>query len=80
VADVAINKPRTKIIGPPSLLNSPYIYRKYSITGICFGHQVVARALGGECAPNGGQWEVAITQVGLTDLGQRIFGVPSLVR
>ncbi len=80
MADVAITKPRTKIIGPSSLLNPPYIYRKYSITGICFGHQVVARALGGECVPNGGKWEAAITQVALTDLGQRIFGVPRFVR
>jgi GMP synthase-like glutamine amidotransferase len=49
-------------------------------TGICFGHQIVARALGGECVPNGGKWEVAITEVALTDLGQRIFGVPTIVR
>ncbi|KAI0247387.1 class I glutamine amidotransferase-like protein [Lactifluus subvellereus] len=48
------------------------------IIGICFGHQIVARALGGECVSNGGKWEVAITEVILTDLGQRIFGAPTL--
>jgi len=48
------------------------------IIGICFGHQIIARALGGECVSNGGKWEVAITEVVLTDLGQRIFGEPSL--
>lgn len=48
-------------------------------TGICFGHQVVARALGGECVSNS-KWEVAVTEVILTDLGHRIFGVPSIVR
>jgi len=52
----------------------PYI----KLIGICFGHQIIARALGGECVSNGGKWEVAITEVVLTDLGQRIFGVPSL--
>jgi hypothetical protein len=35
--------------------------------------------MGGECTPNGGRWEVGITKVALTDLGQRIFGVPTLV-
>ncbi|KAI0292590.1 class I glutamine amidotransferase-like protein [Russula brevipes] len=48
------------------------------IIGICFGHQIIARALGGECVSNGGKWEVAITEVALTDLGERIFGTPSL--
>ncbi|SRR6266702_2930454 len=46
--------------------------------GICFGHQIVARALGGKCVSNSGKWEVAITEVALTDLGQRIFGAQSL--
>ncbi|KAH9991945.1 class I glutamine amidotransferase-like protein [Russula compacta] len=48
------------------------------IIGICFGHQIIARALGGECVSNRGKWEVAITEVALTDLGQRIFDMPSL--
>ncbi|KAH9055119.1 class I glutamine amidotransferase-like protein [Lactarius deliciosus] len=48
------------------------------IIGICFGHQIVARALGGKCVSNSGKWEVAITEVTLTDLGQRIFGAQSL--
>ncbi|KAI9456748.1 class I glutamine amidotransferase-like protein [Russula earlei] len=60
VAEIAMSRPRIKIIG------------------ICFGHQIVARALGGECISNGGKWEVATTEVNFTDLGQRIFGAPSL--
>ncbi|KJA16154.1 hypothetical protein HYPSUDRAFT_47688 [Hypholoma sublateritium FD-334 SS-4] len=43
------------------------------IVGICFGHQILARALGGACVPNDG-WEVGPTRVQLTPLGARVFG------
>ncbi|KAI0777649.1 class I glutamine amidotransferase-like protein [Trametes elegans] len=48
------------------------------ILGICFGHQIVARALGGECVPNGGRWEIGVTEIELTDLGRKLFGVEKL--
>ncbi|TEB29686.1 class I glutamine amidotransferase-like protein [Coprinellus micaceus] len=48
------------------------------LIGICFGHQIIARALGGSCVPNGGRWEIGPTPVALTELGQRVFGVESL--
>ncbi|KAH9975239.1 class I glutamine amidotransferase-like protein [Lactifluus volemus] len=51
---------------------------RIKIIGICFGHQIIARAFGGECVSNNGTWEVAITEVSLTDLGQRIFGAPTI--
>ncbi|KAI0826643.1 class I glutamine amidotransferase-like protein [Trametes gibbosa] len=51
----------------------PYI----RILGICFGHQIVARALGGECVPNG-QWEIGVTKIELTAVGEKLFGVPTL--
>ena len=56
----------------------PYGSHTGTHTGICFGHQIVAQALGGECVPNGGKWEAAITKVMLTDLGRRIFGTQSV--
>ncbi|KAJ7740929.1 class I glutamine amidotransferase-like protein [Mycena maculata] len=49
--------------------------KKIKIVGICFGHQIIARALGGKCVANGGKWEVGITQVGLTELGKKVFGI-----
>jgi len=51
---------------------------RIKIIGICFGHQIVGRALGGEVVPNNGVWEVGPTPIDLTDLGRRLFGVESL--
>ncbi|KAH9950737.1 class I glutamine amidotransferase-like protein [Amylocystis lapponica] len=48
------------------------------LIGICFGHQIIGRALGGDCVPNEGRWEVGVTEVELTPLGQDLFGVPTL--
>ncbi|TFK47377.1 class I glutamine amidotransferase-like protein [Heliocybe sulcata] len=44
------------------------------IIGSCFGHQIVSIAMGAECVPNGGRWEVGITEVQLTDLGRKLLG------
>ena len=56
-----------------------YSNRAFGFTGICFGHQIVARALGGECVPNGGNWEVGLTKIDLTETGKKLFGVSELV-
>jgi len=53
--------------------NKPHV----KIIGICFGHQIVAEALGGSCVPNN-QWEVGPTPLELTQLGKEIFGVDEL--
>ncbi|KDQ10636.1 hypothetical protein BOTBODRAFT_190300 [Botryobasidium botryosum FD-172 SS1] len=41
--------------------------------GVCFGHQIVARALGGECVGNERGWELGVTDVALTEIGKTIF-------
>ncbi|KDQ51913.1 hypothetical protein JAAARDRAFT_40738 [Jaapia argillacea MUCL 33604] len=45
------------------------------LIGICFGHQIIARALSGTCVPNSGRWEVGPTSVDLSDVGREVFGV-----
>jgi len=54
--------------------NKPHI----KLIGICFGHQIIARAMGGECVPNDGKWEVGVTELDLTDVGKQLFGVAKL--
>lgn len=51
----------------------------YPNPGICFGHQIVARALGGSCVPNDGRWEIGPCEIDMTDLGKQIFGLDVLV-
>jgi hypothetical protein len=78
VADLAVRKPHVKIFG--ACLYSPLASLPNSLpnAGICFGHQIIARALGGECV-FGGKWEVGATTVHHTDIGRQIFGTPTLV-
>jgi GMP synthase-like glutamine amidotransferase len=51
--------------------------------GICFGHQVLSRALGGKCEPNihygARQWETGVYELELTPIGKELFGTDHLV-
>lgn len=49
------------------------------VIGVCFGHQIVARALGAQVARSPRGWELAITEMNLTDEGQRVFEAKTLV-
>lgn len=53
--------------------------RRVRIIGVCFGHQILARALGVKVARGDGGWEISVTAVDLTKRGQEIFGKTSLV-
>jgi GMP synthase-like glutamine amidotransferase len=48
------------------------------IIGVCFGHQIVARAMGVEVGRNADGWEAAVNDVQLTDKGKDVFGVEKL--
>ncbi|THH07008.1 hypothetical protein EW145_g3685 [Phellinidium pouzarii] len=59
--------------------DKPWINKLPSTEGICFGHQIIARAFGGECVPNNGRWEVGTTDIDLTDIGKEVFGTDKLI-
>ncbi|OAX43403.1 class I glutamine amidotransferase-like protein [Rhizopogon vinicolor AM-OR11-026] len=46
------------------------------IFGICFGHQIIALAMGGTCVRNT-RFEVSATKLQLTELGKKVYGVDS---
>ncbi|CCU81451.1 unnamed protein product [Blumeria hordei] len=50
--------------------------RRVRIIGICFGHQIIGRALGGDAIVGRGDngWETSVTPLQLTSRGQEIFG------
>jgi GMP synthase-like glutamine amidotransferase len=48
------------------------------IVGVCFGHQIVARALGVEVGRNADGWEAAVNDIQLTAKGKEVFGVEKL--
>lgn len=50
------------------------------VVGVCFGHQIVGRAEGAKCGRSNKGWEVAVTEVDLTDKGKEIFGLDKMVR
>ena len=49
------------------------------IIGVCFGHQIVGRAMGVKVGKNPDGWEVAVHRVHLTPKGKEIFQKDSLV-
>jgi hypothetical protein len=44
------------------------------VIGVCFGHQIIARCLGGTVARNPLGWEISVSKVSLTEHGQKLFG------
>lgn len=42
------------------------------MSGVCFGHQILARMLGGELEA-GKEWELSLTKLELTDDGKKLF-------
>ncbi|GAP87845.1 putative glutamine amidotransferase class-I [Rosellinia necatrix] len=48
------------------------------VIGVCFGHQIAARALGAQVTPSSRGWELSVTELELTNEGKRVFGTESL--
>ncbi|KAF5687345.1 anthranilate synthase component II [Fusarium denticulatum] len=56
-----------------------YTTTEKPIVGICFGHQIIGRALGANVAVSPGGWEVCVDRINLNETGQKLLGVSSLV-
>jgi GMP synthase-like glutamine amidotransferase len=57
-----------------------YTTTKKPIVGICFGHQIIGRALGANVGLSPGGWEICVDRINLNETGQKLLGVSSLVR
>jgi len=53
--------------------------RRVRIIGVCFGQQIIGRAMGAKVARSDRGWEVSVTAMDLTKKGQEIFGKTALV-
>lgn len=53
--------------------------RRVRTIGVCFGHQIVGRALGAKVDRSDKGWETSVTAIDLTKKGQEIFGKTALV-
>jgi hypothetical protein len=50
------------------------------VIGVCFGHQIIGRALGAELGRNTRGWEISVVEHELTEEGRKVFGLEKLVR
>ncbi|KAJ5893635.1 hypothetical protein N7495_005326 [Penicillium taxi] len=48
------------------------------LIGICFGHQIVGRALGARVGKSDQGWEIAVCDMDLTEEGKKLFGLEKI--
>jgi GMP synthase-like glutamine amidotransferase len=56
-----------------------YSQDRVRIIGVCFGHQIVGRALGVKVGRNDEGWEVSVCEMDLTEKGKDLFRKDKLV-
>lgn len=52
---------------------------RLKLIGVCFGHQIIARAVGAGVGRSDKGWEIAVTDTDLTDKGKEIFQLDKMV-
>ncbi|KAG8627676.1 hypothetical protein KVT40_003549 [Elsinoe batatas] len=52
-----------------------YEQSRVKLIGICFGHQIIGRAMGAKVARSDKGWEVSVTPMQLTKKGEEVFGL-----
>jgi GMP synthase-like glutamine amidotransferase len=57
-----------------------YAQDRVRLIGICFGHQIIGRALGVPVGRSDIGWEIAVCDINLTEKGRELFGKEKLVR
>ncbi|KAK0762702.1 hypothetical protein N5P37_005520 [Trichoderma harzianum] len=61
-----------KLVQMAYIMNIPMI-------GVCYGHQIIARALGGKISRNPAGWELGVCKMDMTSIGQKLFGKDALM-
>ncbi len=49
------------------------VHERVRVIGVCFGHQIVSRALGVPVRRSDNGWEVSVTETRLTEKGRELF-------
>ncbi|KAI9928363.1 hypothetical protein ASPWEDRAFT_38807 [Aspergillus wentii DTO 134E9] len=53
-------------------------HNRVRVLGICFGHQIIGRALNANVGRSNDGWEIAVCDMDLTEQGKKIFGKDKL--
>jgi len=62
------------ILNLVSYTKSILAQQRVRLIGVCFGHQIIGRALDIPVGRSDVGWELAVTELQLTDVGKRLFG------